>query len=435
MQPSQGANLGSFIDGFRWTVTYYRQLLGADNAAQAHDVNKKPAFQQYEKIENLELMVTQPLAPGGQDGESGTFNITGTAVQYGFLIPNEYDMFVANVDNGQSAIFTLTSAEKASYLKTSNYQIQYKLVAYTDPTLVADLDNKSVAVFQFSRELLEQGQNPLLTSSAFALRGGFEQLFTDLASMYFRDFFSVERQTLLVPDQNFETYDHFLTKALVDIVGTDESLVLPRIRMPAVEGDQAMTNVTVWDALMQANRSLLITGIQRMGITPTVVFRNFPYLTGIYYSGINQIVYPYDARTDVDVKYGYASGAPVTGYTNDGTPRYRELERLFREKDELFFKVCCKCVEDPGRPDAGLPVIVPVTQDDYYVFTGALYGVRNTAMASQLEVLVRQAINNQAFNKDTLANIAAQAFGWPNLERYYYIPALLALMRIALRSN
>lgn len=424
--------LTSFVQGSAWPVTYYQQVLGADNELAAHDVNKPAAYQQYRKINQLELMVTGPLQHS-QDASTKEFEVTGQAIAYGFLKPNAGDTFIAPVDNGRLAIFNIMRSEKATYMAHANYQIEYKLTAYADSVLVGDLDTKSVETFQFVKSLLTEGQNPLLSLEAYALYGGLNGLFSDLVSLYFRDFFSVTRQTLLVPDQTVDTYDHFLTKAVVDLIATDESVDLPNIRLPAVEGDLAMTNVTVWDALLRTNKSMLVTGIQQAGLVSTLAFRNYPHLTGIYYTGIQALVYPKDPRTDIDATYGYVSAVSISPYVEDGTPRYQSLERVLRDQDNAFFATSCQCVEQGG--ETVLPPIVPVTQDDYYVFTKGFYGVRQAALASQLEVMARQAITQQPVNREQLSQLAMQAFGWPNLERFYYIPVLLALIRISLRSS
>jgi hypothetical protein len=256
-----------------------------------------------------------------------------------------------------------------------------------------------------------------------------------LASMYFRDFFSIERQTLLVPDQAFETYDHFLTRAVVDLVETDGGYDLPKIRMPQVEGQRAMINVTMWDALLRTNRSILMTGIQRCGLVYTVIFRNWANLSGIFYTGIDQIVYPIDPRTDVDVPYDCIPQEEIKAYANDGKLRYANLERALRTQDLAFFDAYCQCVENEDGTILALPDIVPVTQDDYYVFTSGFYGAQGAQLASRLEVLTQGAINDAVVDRATLTELATKAFNWPNLERFYYIPVLLALIRISLLSS
>jgi len=426
--------LTTYVTGSTWAVTYYSQLLAADNEAAPADVNRAAPYQQYRKIMELELKV-QTALQHTQNEQSKEFEVTGQAICYGFLIPTPGDSFIALVDNGRYAIFNVSTSEKSTYLKGSNYLINYKLVNYVDPVLIADLDNKSVQVFQFVKSLLVQGQYPLLSVDQYALFGGLQRLFLDLSSLYFRDFFSIERQTLLVPNQSMETYDHFLTRAVVSLVSTDDVLDLPKIRMPQVDGDRAMINVTVWDALIRTNRSLLSTGIQSMGIVPTVIFRNWVNLGGIYYSGIDRIVYPRDPRTDVDLPYDGAPAQDYTTYDGTGTLRYISLERVFRHDEEDFFTAPALAVGSANNPAIVLPDIVPVTTDLFYVFTEGFYGVRGTSLASRLEVLTRTAIDHATVDRQALTDLAVKAFNWPNLERFYYIPALLALIRISLLSS
>lgn len=424
--------LTNYVQGSQWTVTWYSQILGGDNELMPFDVNRPVALQQYKKIINLTLMVTSPLQRS-QDQESKEFEVTGTAIAYGFLLPNAGDTFIATIDNGRQAIFNVTSSEKATYMKASNYVINYKLVSYTDPVLTNNLDAKSVQTFQFVSSLLAAGQYPLLTSDQYALYEGLGDLYTNLLSVYFRDFFSVEYQTFLVPGQDFTTYDPFLTQAMVNLVSTDQNLRLPRVRQPAVRGDLTMVNVCVWDALLEVNRTSLLTGFQRAGIVTTADFRNFPNLTGIAYTGIDQIVYPRDPRTDIDAEHEWVADNAIDPY-QEGQMRYQSLARNLRASEMAFFETACQCVEGADGQTI-LPPIVSVTQDDYYVFTAGFYEVHGKAYASQLEIMVANTIKGQAPDRNQLMALGQQAFAWPNLERYYYTPMLLAMMVISQQSS
>jgi hypothetical protein len=431
------SSLSVYVTGSAWSVTYYKQLLNKDNEGAAFDVNREAPYQQYMKINNLEVMVTSPLSRS-QDSESEIFEVTGTATCYGFMVPNPGDTFIATVDNGYQAIFNVKSVEKATYLKGSNYVITYSLTSYVDPVLVGNLDKKAIQVFQFVKSLLQQGQNPLMSADQYALYGGLNQLYGDLVSLYFRDFFSVERQTLLIPDQCFEAYDPWIVRALVDIVETDDLPVTQqRLKMPTVQGDRAMENVTVWDALLRSSRSYLMTGIQQVGLVWVQHFRNWANLGGVAFTGLDMILYPRDPRTDVDAGYEgrWCTQPQLKEYCHDGKMRYASLERVLRTVDLGLFDAACQCVEGSPAPPQAVPDIVPVTTDEYYVFTKAFYAVRGTTYASQLEILAAAAINSQALDLSTLSRLGNNAFNWPNLERFYYIPVLLALIKIALLSN
>lgn len=429
--------LSVYVTGSAWSVTYYRQLLNKDNEGAPFDVNREAAYQQYMKINNLELMVTSALSRN-QDQESEIFEVTGTATCYGFMVPNPGDAFIATIDNGYQAIFNVKSVEKSTYLKASNYVINYTLTSYVDPKLVGNLDLKSIQVFQFIKPLLQQGQNPLMSAVQYAFYNGLNQLYSDLVSFYFRDFFSVERQTLMVPDQCFEAYDPWIVKAIADVVSTDDlPMVQQRLKMPTVKGDQAMTNVTVWDALLNANRSYLITGIQQAGMVWVQHFRNWANLGGVFFTGMDLILYPRDPRTDVDAGYEgrWCAQSEIKSFCHDGKMRYASLERVLRNVDLGMLDAACQCVEgSPGAPQA-LPDIIPVTTDNYYVFSKGFYGVRSAALASQLEILAQSAINGQAIDLPILSRLANNAFNWPNLERFYYIPVLLILIKMALASG
>lgn len=413
-------------------MTYYRQLLAADNAPADYDPSRKAPFQQYDQINNLVLMVTSPLT-WSQDQTSKEFTVNGNANAFGFLMPNKGDVFTAVADGGAKALFMVTASEKTTYMKAANYSVSYVLLDYLSDTIEADLAKKVQATYTFSMDALQNGLNPLMDADQYATTTGLSALYQDLLALYFRDFFSQARQTLLIPDQPFESYDPFLAKAMAQMTGSEDALVNQRIRLPAVFGDAAMTNVTVWDSILETTKTPMLTGIQRVGLAPTTIFRAIPYLSGIFFTGINQVVYPYDARTDVDARYGWVEHPPIYGYQNDQTPRYPGLTRLTEAVDNAFFEGCAK--EAANAKPVQLPSIVSVSKDNYYVFTEGFYKARSPVFASQLEAMTWQAIDQQLVDAGALLKLARQAFHWPNLERFYYIPVLLALMNLSKQAG
>ena len=52
---------------------------------------------------------------------------------------------------------------------------------------------------------------------------------------------------------------------------------------------------------------------------------------------------------------------------------------------------------------------------------------------SRLELLVRQHINREDLNMDALRSVISSSLDWDNLERFYYHPLLIALIKSTLR--
>jgi len=81
-----------------------------------------------------------------------------------------------------------------------------------------------------------------------------------------------------------------------------------------------------------------------------------------------------------------------------------------------------------------LPMVAPVNLSGYYVFSDAFYTGQGP-LASDVERLIYQGLQHDTLEKPLLARLASTAMHWDNLERFYYIPALIALLRVAIRDN
>lgn len=416
------------IEGASWSVNYYSQVLTGDSELSPQQLDLAAVHQQYVLIELLELKVSAGLE-GTQDNETKEHLYTGTALVYpgAGVIPNLYDMFLADMGDGRQGVFVVTHAEKKNYLQEACYEITYTLKSYDGASLLADLERKTIKRARFVKEFIHFGQNPQVLSSDYTQLIDFRQRYKELLGLYLADFFSIEEQTLLIPDQPEPTYDPFLTRALLDWVGTNEHPYVQRIRLPNVDGDKAMSAPTLWDSLVMMNDGMLPLAVQKMRLIDRSQWRNAPQYGGVYFTGIQRVVYPTEARTDVDTRYDHQC-APLGGEALvSGGQRFTDLVRL------LPYTALEGIDGDETQPPT-LPNIVPVTQDAFYVFTEGFYKT-TPEPASQLERLVLSTLRQEAIDKVVLGKLAQQASVWENLERFYYIPVVLAILKASIRTN
>jgi hypothetical protein len=422
------ANLIRHIEGSSWSVNYYAQVLNQDSELGAQQLDRAAIYQQYVLIELLELKVTVPLA-GEQDPETKSMKYSGTAMVYAGtgVIPNKGDMFLADIGDGRQGVFVVTSAEQKSYLAQSCYQLTYDLKSYDEAGVLADLETKTVKKTRYVKEFVQYGQNPQVLSEDYAQLIDFNKRYKELLGLYLRDFFSVEEQTLIIPGQTEVSYDPFLVKALLDWVSTDEHPFVSRLRLLNVDGDKIMATPTLWDCLSQMATDSLPMAVQQVRLMPSHHWRRAPQYGGVYFSGVQRVVYPIDGRTDVDAAYDHQCEATGGEAIKTGGQRFSDLARLIPDTNLNGFVY--SEVEAPNLPD-----IVPVTQDPYYVFTRAFY-YGEEPLSSNLERLALSAIQQEAIDKTILSRLAINATKWENLERFYYIPVLLALLKVSMRTN
>jgi len=430
------ASLLQYVDGSRWEVTYYSQVLGADSEPGPWQLNRSPTDQQYAKITQFELLVTSPLSQ--QEEEPGrSFTVTGTATIVPTMKVNVGDMFTADAGDGREALFAITQAGRKTYLKDSVFEVEYQLVDYIDnrAEVKADLDRKSIRRLVYMKEFLTWGENPMVLEGTYEDLLDLQRMEKEILNFYLRDFYSLQHRTLIIPGQQLSAYDPFIVRMILDMVPAEDHPLIQTIASPVVKANRNSGSYTVLDAVLNGSASYMQMGVQFMRLMSTSFFKGRPDISSIYYTGIKLVACPLDNRTDVDVDYegsfnpcSCSAQESLVGGVTYGTTgtRWKDLSRYIQSTNLDGFFI--------PPTDAQMPSIVPVTVDEYYIFSEPFY-TRRGAFNSKLEVLAKQLIDEEAIDTVTLVQLAKECHRWPNLERFYYVPILLALIKVALRTN
>lgn len=400
------------VEGASWTVDYYSQILDRDSQLNGHQPTTSGVGQQYSKINALELKVTSTLAQS-QDEETKTMSYSGSALVYSFLIPNEGDMFTADIGDGQTATFRITLSSKKSVFKESVYEIEYT-IGTTDAAYLSDLENKVVKTFEYRRDFINYGQDPVIIQSDAKLLGALDAVYGALAEQYFPRFFNREYFTLTLPQQPESVYDPFLTDFVLSSFSSDDSPILAQVRDISVSEQKAMHLDNFWVALANKDLSRLTSGFTKTRLVSTRGFSDNPYLGSIRYTGLKQCVYPANPIAYHDI-------IPLTEAMPMSTSHVNYGYALIL----------------PTAPTgAPLPVTTPpiysVLCDDFYVFSEAFY--LQTANQSNLENLVSSFLKEEAIDLARLTNLAKLALKWNPLEQFYYTPIVLFLIRATVRN-
>lgn len=422
-------NLLRYVEGSRWVVRYYGQALAKSNELSHQDTATSSIYQSYVCIDKLQLNVSQQL-DGVQDPADGTFNIVGVGLCPPGVIPNIGDVFLADIGDGREGIFNITNATKQTHLKDALYELEYTLVGESSDTSERrrDLDSKTIQEYVYVDDYLTVGERPIITKAAFVQRVDLSQALEDIINQYFADFYSHEYATLLMPGQNgMRCYDAFLTTFVRDIVTTEENRQINFVDIPTVMVMPGMRQQTVWDALRRVSAPMVRAVVRRCGLLSSSYFKSQPQYGGAYYAGIQLVVYPLDPRTDVDADFGQCIPGPSGAVLAAGDVRRGDLQAYLDDRAVQGFTYTRNSADQ-------LPYIVPVLTDDRYVFTEAFYAQQGP-YSSQLERLTHQMLAQQPIDKALLLQLAVQATRWPDLERYYYSPVVMALLKTAIRTS
>jgi hypothetical protein len=417
--------LTTYVAGQAWDVDYFSMIRGRDDDARPFESALHPVYQQYRLIKGLELKVTSPLA-SSQDNETKDFTLTGTANVYGVLIPNEGDVFLADIGDGREGLMTITASRKMSHYNSAVFEVEYTLTQLSSAELRADLELKTQETSVFHKDFLETGNDPMLSEGQTESINNLKDHYGRLIALYFHDFYSRDFKTLLVPNQPVTTYDPFLIKYLKTILTTDDHPMMRHITEFNVQGDQSMYEFTFWNCLETADYAMLSMSIHTAGI---VDVKNFysgrPGLNSIYFTGVKAVIYPDMSPTYVDS--GYAPPLdPALSRLSKGATRFRELSRIARADLVMDPTLEIYQVNSPERA----PQIKRVTVDDFYVLSKDFYQHTPETKLSKLETLTMAALKGDAIDIAMLDELCAGAPKWDNVERFYYFPILFTLLRV-----
>ena len=403
------------LEGSSWTVNYYSQVLGADSALSGQQVTKNAIYQQYKLVEKLELKVTAALT-ANQDNTTKALTITGSATVYPCITPNEGDMFIADIGDGNTGIFRVTLSERKSIFKDTAHAIEYQMVDYSSPEKIGDLNAKVIDTLVFVKEFLQTGQNPLLHNNDYILATELRSQYFSLLHRYFKSFVSNEFKTLIVPGQGVGVYDPYLTKAVMSFFSAYDAAEIRNVRILNVDDDEAMKATTIWDMLKNKDRRMHKYCIRQSTLVSAKTFALDPMMEGIYHSGISYVVYPLDPILSVD--YGVFNLIKVSsGQSLLDTPS--PITNLA----DLIGGTAANGLTLPDRP-----LINKVLVDDYYVLSQAFYD-QDPTNQSVLELCINNYLDGKAQDNAALVSLAKTSHAWNGLERFYYTIILLVLIK------
>lgn len=409
-------SLLAFVEGSSWTVTYYSQVIDKHNDVRSQDPTQSAVYQQYHEIQNLEIKVTSALSQSF-DEATATMVVTGTALIQPFLIPNFGDMFAADVGDGREGVFTITNTNKKTILKDSIYEVEYRLTFYTDiePVRRSDLVTKSIASYHYLKEFLISNQNPLLINSDYNAYNELIAKYRELSQNYMTWFFSRKFSSLTIPSQVNYIYDHNVVKTVLAILTTQDSPEIRYIRKLNISENDYLRQPTVFDALLKRDYNLLRICNKQMGLAPVSLMFNDGMFDGIKYTGYTHLIYPTDAETSVNCD--------------------SDSEPLFAD-DVLVDSNYSKSIVVPSTITIGNNTFnyLPTTDfTTYYVFSQDFYD-ESILSLSLIEALTKDYLQQKEISYTTLLSLVNNHYGWTTLQRFYYIPVLLILIKSVIRN-
>lgn len=413
------SNLITHVEGAQWKVNYYAQVLNRDNAVTGHNPTKEAPYQQYTYIQEYILKVSSPLSTS-QDEETKVMQVTGTATCYPPLVPNVGDMFVADIGDGRSGIFQVTLSEKKSIFKESVYEINYALVDYATGDRLHDLNKKVVKKVYFLMDFLEHGQNPFLSEEEWGLVRDLNKEYRYLAQDYVETFFSKKWKTFILPNQTASTYEHFITKAISHWLSSNIHPDLMYLKIYNTADDPYLSAFSIFDAIEERDLRSIRKCFTEVFVSSTREFHQNPRTQSLRYSGIQQVVLPLNASYKV-----------------------KEEERRTRKHPRILVcqQGCCSSsgvIEESDNIREttlldGIPLTPTLSLNDSYILSPDFYN-QETDNLSHLEIQLLNYFEREALNAKVILKIIFDMTNWTLLERFYFTPILLVLIKATVRE-
>ena len=421
--------LATYVEGARYTVTYYSQVLARDTELHGHDSLNSTVIAPHRKIINFEILVAEALT-GASDEETATVRVTGTATIVPPLVPNVGDMFIANIGDGNLGLFQITNLSRKSMNRDSVFGIEYELNCRvnTSPDRVKALEASVVKTEYYYRENLLIGKSPfILEEGAHSLRR-LNALRGVIIQYYFDTFRSNEFATLIVPGQSSSTYDKFLIEYIMSIVTVMDATQLVDTKILCTDSMDVLSMPTIWTALKNQDPDGLPFANKIMFTLTTNLFSRIPQLESIRYSGISSMVFP--LVTDI-------SNLPMLGWVPELIDYFTPLDARVLDYGRMNevssqFGTTQTVLKNTDLTKSNITnLIKPVLIDDYYVFSKSFYD--NEHDKSLLESLTLDYLHNKAIRGTDLLLVCEKFRYWGRLEQFYYIPVIITLIDYIMR--
>jgi hypothetical protein len=454
-------NLLMHIEGSSWSVkSYFSQVLTTDSDLSGQQLSASGVHQQYIEIRDLELKVTSALNTS-QDSVTKAMTVEGTSMVYPYVIPNEGDMFIADIGEGRLALFRLRSTTKKSIFKQACYEITYALDT-TDSIKMESLKSKVVQTYYHQKNFLTYGKNPLLVRSEVDALINLEKQYMLIVDYYMKRFFSAEYKTLMVPMQKYPTYDPFLVEFILKTFSVLDHVRIQEIRQLNTMDDSGLKSDSFWKAIQYRNELFMNTCFQEFGLVDTRWFSTDPVYNSLRWSGFAYVIYPKNPILGVDdmqcnsikelstlqsflPKLRPVPTTPAIGdldmletyspsdddgmnyaYTQDPSPIPEPAEKSLDPKYAAVRAFNLR--KEPIHHQASIRAI----SAEQYVLSDHFYK-RDSEMCV-FEGMVWEHIENKRADPNQLLDLTKLCWAWGVVEQFYYMPILLTMIGSAIRG-
>jgi len=263
-----------------------------------------------------------------------------------------------------------------------------------------------------------------------------EEYWHDMQYYYFHQYFSHEHKTLIIPEQGFVTYDHGLTDFVKTVFETTEDTPVLSIRQLNIGDDRLLKHHSLWTMLLRRDPKLMKHIYKEVGLTTKNAFHKSALMAGMRYTGIHHIVYPVGFKGPIDYQNQQWIGKLVNNYEKskdpDFDPTKYDEDVIHWYSKMLYKKAFIQSTMKHPRFDVNQLLINQIHFEDSYVLSTNFYN-RNTNRVSLIERLLLDYLDFKLIDSGDVLKLCEDSNDWNDLEKFYYYPLLLLLIKYYLR--
>lgn len=418
---SRIVSLLKYVEGYPWTINYYGQILNVNNTLENFDPSTPNLTQPYYKVNNLILQVSSPLS-SSYDQTTGITTISGSAITPYKIIPNVGDIFIAQVDSGEDAIFIVTTVSRKTHRKDTLYEISYNLYSYTsvNPQFITTLEGRIQQTYFFNKDTNFFNRDHLVTPVVKEAIDRLKYFLNESQDYYFSTFAQKQTGSILIPGTSNPVYDPHLLDFISSIVDYNKLIDLPFYKF-SYGNNKYIEQNSFYDLLLKRNINQISSTNKQYIFVSSDSLPNRARFGTIGHSAISYILFPLNPNktTDIDSYYNIDTNLEAV---NIKTPKNYYMPNPAItinavNNNNIFVK----------------PLLHELFIDNYYVVSRNFYDyvTDNTLYSniSYIELLIYKFLKKEAIAKEDLVIAIESYMKWSNLHQLYLLPVFWLIVK------
>jgi hypothetical protein len=299
-----------------------------------------------------------------------------------------------------------------SFTNEAVYEVSFSATT-PDPHDLEDLEKKTIEELHYMPGAAMVGQTPIIAEEEHALVVSAGSTFEEVLGRYVECFYSEEIQSLAVPNESgVITFDPHVVRFVLSCFDATPHPLISKIKEYTAGNNKEFSCKSVLSAIADRDDSPRAYGFSKAYLERTVTFSQFPILANLRFSKAELCVYP--NRGGIQETFTRIQGS---------------LDTLTASKFQL------SAAESELDKNAHGAVSLPKAfVGGSYILSSSFYS-KDAEHQTPLDKLVWRFIKREPIDIVQVVKNLTYSDSWPELERFYYVPILLAILKVGLREK